>query len=793
MIRTPKTGRCLMVGSVDAMKLLKQIHAVCHRAFDQGPHGPALAARLGLETDGFCQRMLIGFAEPALLGAIPQDGAVRDALLDLGIITKDGTLTIAKNLVLPIMDRRDVLAGLVAISEKGEERRFPASLSAVSFEGQPFRDRPVIVVDRMIQALRYKQVGVLPVLPLLGVPGPAEEQFLKIERPQRALCDTTASDAVRFLQRLEVPCFSLSTPWPMIAAQVQDAVDGARPVPIELGEDAVVSITRDGLVLTRAGREYELRELTPATRDRMRVKLKAVRGQDFHLDTIDLCAARSRAAYAKAVAALFSVAQDQVESDLCLLIRKLESMHAAVQEHTRAEAALTLTVDEEAEAQEYLLRPDLLHAIVLDMERLGYIGEPLNKKLAYLIGLSRKLASPLSGGFFSRAGAGKSALMDLIADVTPAEDLVRFTRVTPAALYYAGKRGLQHKLMIAAEAEGIDGSDYALRELISSKKLKLVAPVNDPETGTFRAQDYEVEGPIALMFSTTRPAVHFENQTRCFSLSLDESQEQTRAIHEAQRRARAGEGLALRAEREDLRRLHQNVQRLVKPLLVVNPFAPHLEFPVQPLEMRREHEKYLSLIDAITLLHQHQRKRGTTVINGREQGYVEVAVEDVEEANRLMTEVLGQSRDELTRPSRNLLGLIKKLVEDRAKAENVTPAAVRFTRREIREATRWSDSAIKAHIGQLEDLEYLIVGRGAQGKTFRYELVNEPGKRLAGLTDPAKLRSLPLLEAQGKVEKSGMVGHGLVVENQAQNPDIPSAKPEKSLKVGRKGPGGAAA
>lgn len=790
MIRTPKTGRSLIVAGIDAMKLLKQIHLVCHRAFEEGGDGRALAARLGLDADGFAQRALLGYAEPALLGAIPQDGAVRDALHDLGFLTKDGTLAIAKNLIVPILDRRDVLAGLIAISEKGDERRFPATVSAMSFETVPLRGKPVIVVDRMVQALRYKQVGILPVLPLLGAPGQAEEQFLKIERPQRAYCDTRSPDAVRFLQRLEIPCYELRTPWPMIGAQVQAAIDEAKAVDIELGGDAVLRINGESMSMTRAGREYELRDLDPKSRERMRVRLRAIKGESFHLDTIDLFAARFRAAYAKAAAALFTVAQDEVERDLCLLIGKLEAIRAAENKQRQTEAGHALTGDEEAEAQEYLLKPDLLNSIVADVERLGYVGEALNTKLAYLIAVSRKLGSPLSGAIFSRAGAGKSALMDVIADATPPEDLVRFTRITPQALFYYARQGLRHKLLIAAEAEGMDGSDYVIRELISSKKLRLVAPINDTETGAFRAAEYEVEGPIALMFSTTRPMIHFENATRCFPMSLDETIEQTRAIHTAQRAAHACDGLAVRAEREELRRLHQNVQRLIKPLLVVNPFAPHLEFPSQPLEMRREHEKYLSLIDALALLHQHQRRRGTTVLNGREVGYVEVAVEDVEEANRLMGEVLGATRDELARPSRALLDLIRKLVEERAKAENVAPAAVRFNRRDIREAIGWSDSQIKAHIKQLEDLEYLHVGRGERGKTFRYELVPDPAKRLSGLTDPAKLRALRLPDLQGKVEKSGVVGQGLVVAEGLEAPDLPSAIHEKSLKVGQNEHGG---
>lgn len=781
MIRTPQDSRRLVIGGIDAMKLLTQIHLICRRAYEHGPEGRVMAVRLGL-GDEIADRMRLGYAEPTLLGSIPQDGAVRDAMLDLGLLTVEGKLAIAGNLVVPILDRRQTLAGFVAIDEDGLDRRFPAALPAFRLETSPFRGKPVIAVDRMVDALRYKQAGVLPVLPLIGAPGSAEELFLKIERPQRAYCDFKSTEALRFLQGQEVPCFEIRAQWPISMSQVQGLVDEAAPIPISLGGDATVRIMGDSMTMTRAGREYQLHDLDPDSVDRLRVRLRTVRDGAFHLDTLDLYAARSRSAFAKAACALHSAPQADVEADLCLLIEKMESIRAAEQKGNKAATSYALTGDEEAEALEYLKRPDLLSRITEDMTALGYVGESLNKRIGFLIAISRKLGSPLSGAILSRAGAGKSTLMDVLADMTPPEDLLRFTRITPQALYYA-RQGLRHKFMIAAEAEGLNGSDYTIRELISSKRLRLVAPINDAETGTFRTAEYEVEGPVSLMFTTTRPAIHFENATRCFPMSLDESVEQTRAIHEAQRRARAQEGLGAREEHEDLQRLHRNVQRLVQPLLVVNPFAPHLDFPSKPLEMRREHEKYLSLIDALALLYQHQRRRGTTVINGREVAYVEAAVEDVEEANRIMTEVLGTSRDELARPSRDLLGLIHDLVQARAKEGGVAPTAVRFNRRDIREFTGWSDSQIKAHVRQLEDLEYLIVGRSERGKTFRYELAGAgEKKRLPGLTDHAKLRALgPAVE--GKVEKSDVVWHGLAEAADSGKPDLPSGIDKKSLKV----------
>jgi len=367
--------------------------------------------------------------------------------------------------------------------------------------------------------------------------------------------------------------------------------------------------------------------------------------------------------------------------------------------------------------------------------------------------------------------------MEVLADLVPPEDLIAFTRITPQALYYAENRSLKHKLLVSGEDEGLIGSDYAIRELISSKKIKLAAPLKDQTSGKLKTVEYEVEGPISLLFSTTKPAIHFENSTRCFLLSLDESTEQTARVHEVQRRMRTMEKVERDARAEDLRKLHRNAQRLLKAVLVVNPFARELTFPTQPLEMRREHEKYLSLIDALALMRQFQRKRGKCVHGGREVEFVEVDVADIEDANALMTDILGTKAEELGRPSQDLLALIKKMAEDKARELEIEPAEYRFNRRDIREYTGWSDNQIKTHIGQLEDLEYLIVGKGERGRMYRYELDLEGSgkdkKRLPGLTDTGSLRS--------KVGQLGMVGDGWA----GGKASVSVEKPVESGKVGR--------
>lgn len=784
------------MNSIDPGRLLAQLALYCAKALERDKGGRAFAAKLGLQDERLFERFRVGYATDTLLDAIPSKGPMRGMLCELGLLTKQGKVAISGNLIVPVPDRSGEVRGLVAVAADGKERRFPANLPLHGMNFQPLRNRPAVIVDGVLKALLYIQAGVAEVLPLSEEEAATEGAFLRDNRPQKAYCDLEKTGVLKLLQSLEIPCHRLKVAWPATPAQLSEAIKKAEPQASRVGQDATAKVLDELVRFTCEERDYELTDLDPKDTERLRVRLRAVRNGAFHLDTLDLYAARSRANFAKAAANLFGVAAGDLEGDLCLMIRKMEAIRAADRKKRAGKnAGYTMTADEEAEALEYLDKPDLLNRVIHDMEALGYLGEEVNKKIGYLITVSRKLESPLCGVILSRAGSGKSSLMELLADMVPSEDLTYFTRMTPQALYYSAHKGLRNKILMSGEDEGLAGSDYALRELISSKRIRLAAPVRESETGKFQIEEYEVEGPIALLFSTTKPSIHFENATRCFMLSLDESSEQTRLIHEAQRHGRTATGLENRAVKEELRRLHRNVQRMLRKVVVLNPFAPHLDFPSEPLQMRREHEKYLSLIDAVALLHQHQRRRFTAEINGREVECVEAGIEDVEEANRLMTEILGTGRDELARPSRELLGHVRRMVEERAKSSGVSPAAVRFNRRDIREFTGWSDSQIKAHISQLENLEYLLVSKSERGRTYRYELAYEDAvlerKRLPGLTDTAKLRALArkagLGEAGAMVRKSGMVGHGLVAVQPHESADISSTNGVESLKVGRNG------
>ena len=246
-----------------------------------------------------------------------------------------------------------------------------------------------------------------------------------------------------------------------------------------------------------------------------------------------------------------------------------------------------------------------------------------------------------------------------------------------------------------------------------------------------------------IFLTTTAIEVDEELLNRCIVLTVDEGREQTRAIHDRQRRARTLEGVVSRQERGRLMELHQNAQRLLRPLSVVNPYAEQLTFPDHRTRMRRDHMKYLALIEAIALLHQYQRPVREVEHRGTKLRYVEVTKADIALANRLTHEVLGRSLDELPPQTRRLLGLVDELVREETKRLGLERGDFRFSRRELRDRTGWGDTQLKVHLGRLVELEYVLVHRGRQGQSYGYELCwsasEEDGPLLPGLIDAEAL------------------------------------------------------
>jgi hypothetical protein len=312
--------------------------------------------------------------------------------------------------------------------------------------------------------------------------------------------------------------------------------------------------------------------------------------------------------------------------------------------------------------------------------------------------------------------------------------------MTGQSLFYMSEKDLKHKVLAIAEEEGAEKASYALKLLLSEGELSIASTGKDPQSGKLVTHEYKVEGPVAVLSTTTSIEVDEELLNRCLVLTVDEEREQTRAIHRAQRESETLEGQVARRRRPALVKLHQDAQRLLRPLVVANPYAAALSYPDAASRTRRDHEKYLALIRAVALLHQYQRETKTATVDGETVEYLEVTPADVAIANRLARQVLGRSLDELPPQTRRLLYAIDQYVRIRSEELAISRSDVRFSRRELRSFLGWSQPQLTIHIGRLEQLEYVIVHRGLRGQSFVYELAYEAREGeervvLAGLLD----------------------------------------------------------
>jgi hypothetical protein len=260
-----------------------------------------------------------------------------------------------------------------------------------------------------------------------------------------------------------------------------------------------------------------------------------------------------------------------------------------------------------------------------------------------------------------------------------------------------------------------------------------------------RTEEYTVKGPVAVMITTTAPELEGETASRFLFLTIDESSQMTEAIHKKQREADTIEGLISRKKGDTIIKKHHTVQRLLKPLSVVNPYTGYLTYPATSLRTRRDHKKYLGLMRAIAFLFQYQREIKKVTVDNKEVEYIEVTLDDIDKANKLANEVLGQSLDELAPPSRALLTLIYQMVKEHTQKQEIPLDQFFFNRRMIREYTLWSDWQIRAHIKQLEDMEYIYVKFGARGKEYCYALqykgqAEDQGKCYLNLTPIEEIR-----------------------------------------------------
>jgi len=368
-----------------------------------------------------------------------------------------------------------------------------------------------------------------------------------------------------------------------------------------------------------------------------------------------------------------------------------------------------LSEAERKAAVTFLKSPNLLQRTKQAIAESGLIGEENNSLIAYLTYTSRKRHTPLHLMCLGASGTGKTWLQEKVSELMPEEDKLEITTLSSNAFYYFGREELKHKLLLIEDLDGAESVLYPLRELQSKRKISKTVTLKDNK-GNLKTVTLNVEGPVCVSGCTTREQLYEDNANRCILLYMDNSIEQDKKIMEYQRKLSAGQ--VDESGQRKLKEQIKNVQRILKPITVKNPFAVYLQLPEEVFKPRRTMLLLLLFTETITYYHQYQRTLKTDTDTGEQ--YIESTLEDVKAAFTLLETTLLKKSDELNDACRTFFERLKAYLKEKDTEG--------FYSKEIRSAFRLTPSSIGRYLYELERMGYIKIARGNRYKGFEYKV-----------------------------------------------------------------------
>jgi len=226
-------------------------------------------------------------------------------------------------------------------------------------------------------------------------------------------------------------------------------------------------------------------------------------------------------------------------------------------------------------------------------------------------------------------------------------------------------------VLVVYEAAGLrsEFASYLVRSLLSEGHLRYETVEKTPKG--LRARLIERKGPTGLIVTTTAIKIHPENETRLLSVTISDSQDQTKAVLRQKAREKAGPPAAS----EDLDPWHALQEWLVRAEhRVTIPYAEALAELIPPvaIRLRRDFPALLALIETHALLQQAIRERtpqGAIIATLEDYGAVRELVAD------LMAEGVGTVVSAAVRETVTAVGALLQGKDDPDAAVSVTALA----------------------------------------------------------------------------------------------------------------------
>ena len=449
--------------------------------------------------------------------------------------------------------------------------------------------------------------------------------------------------------------------------------------------------------------------------DRLRVSLKCchelAHGAKTYRDHVDLYSAAQVEKLLKRLCSRLELSSKYMQGVLEQLTDALERYRLGRLESGKEKQARQKMMSEweRQEALGYLKAGELLKRTGEDIGKSGVIGEENNRLVLFLIYLSRKMGRPLHALIFGKSGSGKTHLQSGVSALVPEEDKLETTTLSDNAVYYFGENEISHFLILIEDMDGAEGVLLALRELQSKQEVRKTVTIKD-DKGRMKTITLVVRGPISLSGCTTKERVYEDNANRSFLLYVDGTSQQDERIMDYQRKDSAGK--INRKEQELIKTRFKNMQRLLKPIRIVNPYAEYIRLPKEVFKPRRSNAHVLQFIEAVSFYHQYQRPLKLDEQTG--ERYIETTVEDIEASFAMLEPVLLHKSDELGSGCRSFYEQVKKWLREKGSTS--------FYKRELRCELRINPNTLKYYINELLRYGYIqMVGGHRYRGGYEYE------------------------------------------------------------------------
>lgn len=325
------------------------------------------------------------------------------------------------------------------------------------------------------------------------------------------------------------------------------------------------------------------------------------------------------------------------------------------------------------------------------------VGEKYNKKVMFLNAVSCLNTSPNGTAVVGDASGGKTHLVRECLKLLPQHRIMAlggssrkaFVHTTPTEIGPSGEHIIDFsgKILWFLESTGGEDSFEVLRPLLSRDQEEIRYQITE-KSKSKQGEGHKnkiviMKGCPAYIHTTTRIEALPEMGTRLWSITPDESQEQSLAVvkHKIMSKAFVPQPI-------DFVPLRLFIDNL-KTYKVWIPYATLITLKSDKLHVRRDIDKIFSLIETICLFNQMERE----TIEIHNEKYLISTYSDYLEAIRICGPIIEQTLQNIPKKILDFERLLKDAVKSRELTE--------LTGRKIAEKLKYTQSTVRNYCWQL--------------------------------------------------------------------------------------------